>query len=436
MVAAALAGLGVGTLEQGMTERANYLLKRFFMGAALVWFVVALGAVGVAVWKNRLLPVAMDVFGRYGHDKGWILIKSPSHYAERISWMIQYELVHGAIFLGFSGVILLLIAGWQKGWIRAPMFQVVLASLAVADLLAYPLAYVHIVDATAYPVYKVSDSVAFLKQDRDKFRVASLLSCGADQAFPPNTLMPYGIETVQGYNSFLPGRFGQFLHHLEGDDGTCGGDKHQNLFMIKHFRANGMGQLLNVKYVITPPVGPLLKDPDLSLVFDDEVRIYQNLRFLPRAFFVPDARWATEDEEVLRQLQREDFEPRSMVVLKGDVGGQIDRRSSPEGVPAEVSVVDYQPSEVRVAVNAPTDGWVVLLDNDFPGWRASIDGKPARIYQANFTFRAVNVPSGRHQIEFSYRPLSFTVGVLVTGGALLGCAVLLWYDKRRSAIQC
>jgi hypothetical protein len=437
LVASILAGLGAAVIAQGPLGSADRLLRRLLIGAAGVWAVAVVGVLGAALWKDRLVPVATQLLADFAQGKGWTLAKSPAHYAERIGWMIQYELKYGAIFLAILGALLLVLAARRGGWLRPKAFQAVLAAVVAVDLLWFPLAYEHVVDPARYSLYAPSDSIAFLKRDPEKFRVLSLLSCGTGQAFHPNTLMPYGIEAIQAYNSLLPGRFGQFVRSLEKGKIVCGGEQHQNLFMLSRFRDDGMTQLLNVKYVATPPVAPFLQDKHLRLVFDGEVRLYENLRFLPRAFFVQNASWADQDEGILARLRRDDFEPRSLVVLKGDAGGRSEHRPSPEGSSAEVSVVDYQPSEVRVAVNAPTEGWVVLLDNDFPGWRASVDGYPARIYQANFTFRAVNVPAGRHRIEFSYRPLSFTLGVFVTGGALLACAIILWSERRRSmAPQC
>ena len=84
-----------------------------------------------------------------------------------------------------------------------------------------------------------------------------------------------------------------------------------------------------------------------------------------------------------------------------------------------------------MGVENGTEGWLVLLDNYFPGWQALIDGTPAKIYRANFTFRAVRVSEGRHQVEFFYRPMSFALGAFVTGGALLGCAIIWGRDRRR-----
>jgi hypothetical protein len=63
-------------------------------------------------------------------------------------------------------------------------------------------------------------------------------------------------------------------------------------------------------------------------------------------------------------------------------------------------------------------GWLVLSDNDYPGWTARVNGRPARIRRANLFARAVPLLEGRSTIEFEYRPQSFRTGVFVSAGAL------------------
>jgi uncharacterized membrane protein YfhO len=60
-----------------------------------------------------------------------------------------------------------------------------------------------------------------------------------------------------------------------------------------------------------------------------------------------------------------------------------------------------------------------LSETYYPGWRAKVDGREARIFPADYAFRAVFVPAGRHEISFWYQPVSFRTGVYVSISAAL-----------------
>jgi len=79
-------------------------------------------------------------------------------------------------------------------------------------------------------------------------------------------------------------------------------------------------------------------------------------------------------------------------------------------------VVD-EPEHLTIVANMSGAGLVVLADAWFPGWDAWVDGRPVPILRAQYAFRAVAVPDGRHTIEFRYRPRSFWFGVALAAGA-------------------
>ncbi|PYV38951.1 MAG: hypothetical protein DMG09_10550, partial [Acidobacteria bacterium] len=82
---------------------------------------------------------------------------------------------------------------------------------------------------------------------------------------------------------------------------------------------------------------------------------------------------------------------------------------------------------VLCEVDARKPGYLVLLDSYYPGWRAYLDGREAKILQANYAFRAVEVPAGKHTVEFSYRPLSFDAGLALSCmGLLFGIVSIFW----------
>ena len=59
-----------------------------------------------------------------------------------------------------------------------------------------------------------------------------------------------------------------------------------------------------------------------------------------------------------------------------------------------------------------------------------MDGREAEILRGNYAFRAVEVPMGRHEVEFRYRPRTFYVGLVLSVLALLVGGVLMFSEKQ------
>ncbi len=68
-------------------------------------------------------------------------------------------------------------------------------------------------------------------------------------------------------------------------------------------------------------------------------------------------------------------------------------------------------------------GMVVFSETYYPGWRATVDGRPARIYEAYGVLRGVVVDGGKHRIEMRYRPATAYLGAVFTFSGLLSVAV-------------
>ncbi len=74
----------------------------------------------------------------------------------------------------------------------------------------------------------------------------------------------------------------------------------------------------------------------------------------------------------------------------------------------------------------------ILVESEalFPGWRAWINGNPAKIERANFLFRAVEVPAGKSRIVFIYDNQTFRIGMFLSLlGLGLGAGVLGFAGK-------
>jgi len=182
-------------------------------------------------------------------------------------------------------------------------------------------------------------------------------------------------------------------------------------FTDKIFRAKGPDDALKLLSLLS--VRFLLIDYDFNSkkwkkVFEERgdyrIRIYENTKFLPLAYFVSGAK-ILKKEEILKFLKSEKFVPRREVVLEegNESNGNI-------SFFRKALILKKNPLYISLLVDAPCNGWLVLTEAFYPGWVARVDGKKEKILRANYFLKAVPVSRGKHIVEFFYKPLSFVIG--------------------------
>ena len=139
-----------------------------------------------------------------------------------------------------------------------------------------------------------------------------------------------------------------------------------------------------------------------------------------------------DEAAVLSRLSADGFNPRSNVVLEQTPPEALgEARADSLGT---ASIAEYTNNHLTVQISATQAGWLVLSEGYYPGWLATVDGTPANVYRADAVLRAVAVPAGKHRIEMTFLPISFVVGAIISGLALIGLlggAVVVWRIKRR-----
>ena len=146
---------------------------------------------------------------------------------------------------------------------------------------------------------------------------------------------------------------------------------------------------------------------------------------LPRALVVPEAVLAINFRAAGHLLGSPEFNPRRTMVLttaSEEVlmwsAGWTNQTQQPQ-----VRMLVDEASQLLLAVQSPAPGYLLLNDSWYPGWEATVNGQPASVLRANLMFRAVQIPAGHSQVEFSYQPKSLTAGFWVTG---LSVTILFW----------
>lgn len=152
------------------------------------------------------------------------------------------------------------------------------------------------------------------------------------------------------------------------------------------------------------------------LVHSGDVKIYQVLDNLPRAYMVGRATVVAGDEQAIAIMREATFEPAKEVLLHEGTGYDYGWDG-----PRPVELAAYSAGEVVVRTDSDAPGYVVLADAWYPGWNVYVDGKREPIQRANVMFRAVQVPAGQHEVRFRYEPIAFKLGAaisLMVAGAL------------------
>jgi hypothetical protein len=165
------------------------------------------------------------------------------------------------------------------------------------------------------------------------------------------------------------------------------------------------------------------------LAHSGDVKVYQNLDALGRAFVVHRA-WAVDGEAGAQErMAAGGFDPTTEVVLEGGEPLAVEA-----GGPDQVEVVSYTPERVELAVALDAPGVLVLADANYPGWQAWVDGEEVPVMTADLLFRAVSLEPGRHQVVFAFEPRSVRWGIwtsLASVVALLSIGLVIAARARR-----
>ena len=83
------------------------------------------------------------------------------------------------------------------------------------------------------------------------------------------------------------------------------------------------------------------------------------------------------------------------------------------------------------AVNSGSGGRFVLIEQYFPGWEATIDGRPAPVSRWDGAFQSVLVPAGAHEVRFRFHSRSLPWGAAISALSLMALAGVYWFTKPR-----
>lgn len=102
---------------------------------------------------------------------------------------------------------------------------------------------------------------------------------------------------------------------------------------------------------------------------------------------------------------------------------------------AVIKFIEKKPYWQKYESESSSGGLGVFSEIYYPvGWTATIDGQEAPIYRVDYVLRALEIPAGKHTIEFTFRPPAYLIGNTVTMSAsvllLIVVAGVLFFELR------
>jgi len=317
-----------------------------------------------------------------------------------------------------------------------------------------------------------AETARFLKDQEGPFRVMTLFSQSLNDPLLDR------LESVTGYDSFIWGRYDRCFQRFQGRA------RPEPAFS---YETGTPSVLMPRELSGVLPGRPRVFRGSLYDVFHDPTA-------LPRAWLVPAARVLPGPDAVLETMTAPGFDPRREVLLEEPPPANVHLRSAedgedpgsgraqaaspasglPAGTPARLGVAEEErrqatgddggeradgsvasgfpggscryvpvhPGAVVVEADVATPAWLVVSDMAWPGWRARAATGPTgetavverRIFTANVLCRALWLEPGRHRLVFTYEPVSFRLGLLLTALTALAWLVALRHP-RPPAIQ-
>jgi hypothetical protein len=330
-------------------------------------------------------------------------------------------------------------------WLPSHLDAVV---IAVAVILEVLLLAPHGIYADRADPYPSQPWIGYLQSNtQDHSRVFS-----TDGILFPNISTAYDLSDIRAADALYPERYWTYIKEFISPGICCW---FSGVGPPSNVVSNPMFDLLGVRYLVSresqtsQPSSQLM--PQFQPVYHaDDLNIYENSRAAPRAFVVhslrvvPDMHRAAQlfaNEEPARfpdgAVRVEHFDPRSSAVVES-AGGVVQSRACGADTASAANIVSYSPTQVKISVTNDCPGLLVLSDQYFPGWSATVNGRGAHIYPTDIALRGVPVPAGTSTVEFHYRPKSFRDGLILFALGLVALLVLgvaglrssAWWQKR------
>ena len=126
---------------------------------------------------------------------------------------------------------------------------------------------------------------------------------------------------------------------------------------------------------------------------------------LGNAWFVDEVQYVANANEEIEAIHG--LDPQQTAVVDKKFEDIV--KPLPSDSTATIELVAYEPNYLKYEVSSDKGGTVIFSEIYYPGWKSTIDGQEVPHGRADYILRAMNVPTGKHVVEFRFDPTSLHV---------------------------
>lgn len=371
---------------------------------------------GILMFGENLLKIKLS--------KSTIPTNSIDYYLDKLDIAYKEILSGLLLFTIFLFLSLFLIYMKIKKIFKIRIIKLLIFLIIFLDIGLYSMTLTQVNDTKI--VFEKNRVIDFLEKDKDIFRVVDLTQFTVQQQIT----IRYNISIINGYDPMIMGDYIRYTAAIGNYDFAP-----SNILPLGDIHNEKMLNLLNTKYIISNRTlsdskyelaynttsnlylsnamyylsDRLINDSLSELIKKQKIYVYFNRNFLPRAFIVPNGKIADRNK-VLDEMKKENFNAQEFIFLEKN----IDMPLINNAYYKEAKIAYYSPNQIKINTRMEGNGFLVLSEIWYPGWKAFDNGKELEVYRANYLLRAVYLNKGDHSVDFIYDPLSFKIGLWIT----------------------
>ncbi len=303
--------------------------------------------------------------------------------------LVSADSIRSLIFIAIGCGLMFL--WFKKVFTNKALFVCCLTAATLIDLYPVDKRYVDsesfVTPAPMETAFKMTDADRAILADKSNYRVM-------DVAGFNDARSSYFHKTIGGYHAAKLTRYNDLITHQisKGNPGVL--------------------NMLNAKYILN----------------GDQYEV--NPGALGNAWFVDGIAYVGTPTEEMTALDSLDTGTRAIAdsKFKSTLGD-----ATPKNPGDTIYETSYAPNKLTYKSRSSKENLAIFSEIFFPwGWTATIDGKEVPIGRADYVLRALRIPSGEHEIIFSFDPKSLKVtnAIAITSVVIIyiSCLVafLLW----------